>query len=340
MGKIKDLTGQRFSMLTVKEYVGNGSYRCVCDCGNEKIVRTGKLNAGEVKSCGCMKAKDLSGQRFGRLKVIEKDFLYQTPSGGRYWKYLCKCNCGNEVSVLSTALRSGATKSCGCYHLERVSKSKYEDLAGRKFGLWNVIERSKNHKKGMIYKCLCDCGTTREIAAYELVGGKSKSCGCNSIVAITTHGKSRERIYRTYQGMKRRCFDKNDINYSRYGARGIAVCDEWLGEHGAENFIEWAFKNGYDENLTIDRIDNNGNYEPSNCRWVTMKEQGNNRRTNAIYEINGETHTISEWSEITGIGYATLRNRFVNGWSLEEAITKPVEQKYSHKNSGRRKICT
>jgi hypothetical protein len=120
--------------------------------------------------------------------------------------------------------------------------------------------------------------------------------------------------------MKARCYKPTSARYYTHGARGIKVCDEWLSFEG---FIKWALSNGYQENLTIDRINNDGNYEPSNCRWATPKEQANNRRTNHLLTYKGETHTTKEWSEITGINYCTLIGRINRlGWSTEKTLNK------------------
>lgn len=138
--------------------------------------------------------------------------------------------------------------------------------------------------------------------------------------------QSDTRIYRIWRAMKSRCYNKNFDEYSRYGKRGITVCDEWKDDFQA--FYEWAISNGYESNLTIDRIDNNGNYCPQNCRWVTMKEQQNNRSNNHYVEINGVTKTITEWCESGEYeaNYPTVKTRIRRGWSDVEAITCPVRK--------------
>ena len=124
--------------------------------------------------------------------------------------------------------------------------------------------------------------------------------------------------YGSYRSMMDRCYREKNCNYNRYGARGIEVCEEW---HNIENFEKWVEENPYFEGATIDRIDVNGNYEPSNCRWTTMKKQCNNRSNTLYITYNGETHTISEWAEITGINRSTLNNRYYKGWSIESMLT-------------------
>lgn len=132
-----------------------------------------------------------------------------------------------------------------------------------------------------------------------------------------THGMSSTRLYRIYKHMKRRCSDKNDIRYYAYGARGIKVCDEW---DKFEPFCEWALNNGYSDDLTIDRINVDGNYSPSNCRWITPKEQASNKRTAQLYEYNGEIHCIAEWANIVNMNYKKLWKRLKNGWNIEKAL--------------------
>ena len=141
--------------------------------------------------------------------------------------------------------------------------------------------------------------------------------------------KRTERLSRIYSMMKQRCYNSKMPNFKYYGARGIAVCDEWRND--SQSFYQWAILNGYKEELTLDRIDNSGNYEPSNCRWVTAKEQSNHRSNNIILSFNGENHTISEWSEITGIKQHVIRNRLIRGWSIENVLTRKVG-KYVHKD--------
>lgn len=141
------------------------------------------------------------------------------------------------------------------------------------------------------------------------------------------HGKSNTKLYGIWLSMKNRCLLQTDKQYGRYGGRGITVCPEWLGEHGFENFYDWAMSVGYDESKSrveqsIDRIDVNGNYEPDNCRFASAKVQSNNRRSNHFLEFRGETHTIKEWSEITGIKNSTIERRLNEyGWSIEDSLT-------------------
>lgn len=136
-----------------------------------------------------------------------------------------------------------------------------------------------------------------------------------------------DRLYQIYVHMCRRCYYEKYVLYHRYGGRGITVCDEWLNSY--ESFKEWALKNGYDYNApkgqcTIDRINNDGNYEPNNCRWATIKEQSNNKSQNVLLTANGETHNMQQWADILGTKHATLESRYRRGWSDERIINTPV----------------
>lgn len=178
--------------------------------------------------------------------------------------------------------------------------SRLQNLIGQKFNRLTVISRAENTKSGMTcWLCQCDCGKQKIVAGKHLKSGRIKSCGCynhDSLVKRnTTHGLTNTRLFRIWGNMKDRCYNPNKSNYPYYGGRGIQICQEWLDNF--ENFYVWAINNGYQRNLSIDRINGNGNYEPSNCRWVTQKEQNNNRRDNKLITFKNETHTIPEWAE-------------------------------------------
>lgn len=198
--------------------------------------------------------------------------------------------------------------------------TKLKDLTGQKFGKLTVIERAENKGKNTCWLCQCECGKRKVIISYQLINGKTKSCGC-LVGHNGTHHKSRTRLFNIWQTMKQRCNYPKNISYKNYGARGIKVCDEW--NNSFEIFENWANNNGYMKNLTIDRIDNNGNYEPSNCRWVDIKMQQRNRSNNRLITINGNTKCLAEWCIIYHISPSAVWLRIQKGIDIVTAITTP-----------------
>lgn len=276
-----------------------------------------------------MKRIDLTGQRFGKLTVVKFLGMVRDSQNRTHSKYLCKCDCGNFTEVRAGNLRNGGVKSCGC--IRKDIEHKYNDLSGKRFGRWTVIERVyQEGMTGTLFKCECDCGNTGVVSSSTLLKGKSKSCGCYQKIydaeSNKTHGMSGTRIWRIWSCMKARCNNEKDTTYQYYGARGIKVCDDW--NNSFESFHEWSVDNGYNENLTLDRIDVDGNYEPENCRWITMKEQGSNRRNNVLYELNGQKKTLPQWGEEYGIDYRKVyRRMYYSKWDLEKALTTPIQER-------------
>lgn len=205
------------------------------------------------------------------------------------------------------------------------------NMKGETFGYWKVIERAGSTKAGdAVWLCECKCGTRKTVLGKGLRNGTSKSCGCMKKELMSKrrfiHGKHETRLYRIWHHMILRTTNKNEKSYKYYGERGITVYKEWR-ESFAE-FEKWAIENGYAENLTIDRIDNSKGYSPDNCRWATRKVQSNNTRRNYYLTYKGETKTISEWAEKTGISKGTLRRRIIElGWSVEKALETPIKTK-------------
>lgn len=201
------------------------------------------------------------------------------------------------------------------------------DLVGQRFGRLTVIRRVESKDRNSAWLCMCDCGNYTTVIAPNLKSGKSKSCGCRTTESIvarsTTHGESQTRLYRIWKAMKDRCYRKGNIGYARYGGRGITVCDEWLQEYVA--FRDWAMSHGYNDSLTIDRIDNDKGYSPDNCRWVNASEQNLNKRNNHSVTYQGKTQTITQWAEELGIAPNILIQRFWRGWSAEKAFTTLVK---------------
>lgn len=200
---------------------------------------------------------------------------------------------------------------------------KTEDLTGRKFNKLIVIGRDGTYPSGNIrWLCQCDCGGYTHTSGWYLKTGRVIGCGCVASERMkrlnTKHGGFGTRLYEIWRQMHRRCYGTETKAYPHYGGRGITVCDEW---REFEPFREWALANGYAEDLTIDRIDVNGNYNPENCRWATDKEQANNKRNNHRIEYNGETHTISEWADKYGVNQVKLWARLqYRNWELKPAL--------------------
>ena len=201
----------------------------------------------------------------------------------------------------------------------------FRDLTGMKFGRYTVVEFAGRKNRAIHWKCLCDCGETKIVATGHLTAGRTVSCGCYSreraAKGNTTHGKSRSRVYKIWLGMLQRCQNPNSSSYDRYGGRGIKVCKRW---ESFENFYEDM--GDPPRRTSLDRIDNDGDYEPGNCKWATRKEQASNTRRNHIIEYQGEEFILTQLAEKVGINHDTLRSRLRNGWSVERAVETPVRQ--------------
>lgn len=201
--------------------------------------------------------------------------------------------------------------------------SAFKDITNLKYGKLTAIKptekRSSNGNVCWIFKC--DCGKTKIADANSVKNGLIKSCGC----LFKTHGMTKTRLYKIWINMKQRCNNPNSTKYKCWGGKGVKVCNEWLDFN---NFKKWAYENNYNDSLTIDRIDVNGDYAPENCRWATYKEQANNKTDNHFLTMNNETHTIAEWIEILNIvSSATVYRRIREyGWTYEKALLTPPKK--------------
>lgn len=217
-----------------------------------------------------MQYNDLTGKRFGRLKVIR----YDHSDKNRNAVFLCKCDCGNEKMIMGRRLitRTKPTRSCGCLQKEK-AKQHLSDL--EKMGLVKHNQRR-------------------------------------------THGMSKKHIYKVWINMRKRCFNKNHEHYKYYGYKGIKVCDEW--NNSFESFYKWALSNGYEKNLTIERIDVNKDYCPENCTWISQKKQIRNRTNTVFIKHNGTTKPMIEWCEIYGVNYKIAHQRYKKGMPFEKVF--------------------
>lgn len=251
------------------------------------------------------------GKKYGRLTVLE----YAGRDKHNSILVKVRCDCGTEKIVNYGNLRRGHMISCGCYQREKQYRNP-EDYIGKKYGRLTLKECvGKNNRGCYMIKCSCDCGKEKTYELYRIVKGEVKGCGCLEVEnrkflceQRRKHGLSKHILHSKWSGMKDRCFnEKLEWAYSFYGARGITVCEEWLGVNGFINFYNWAINNGYEDGLTLDRIDVNGNYCPENCRWANYKEQVLNRRmnkNNTSGYVGVKFHKgRQKWTSDVGINY-------------------------------------
>ena len=265
---------------------------------------------------------DLTGRQFGKLTVI-KSTKRRNKSNRSLWK--CQCECGKIKYVTTDDLKGLKVTSCGCrYRLE---------LKGQQFGRLTVLRKQMMKRHGRAYwLCQCQCGKKVFVKGTDLTLLKTRSCGCyrreKTRQTFRKHGDSGRilsSLYKVWAGMKQRCLNKNCKQYKYYGGRGIKLSKVW---HDYVAFKEWALASGWRKNLEIDRIDNDGNYCPENCRWVTRKENSRNTSRTIWKTINGETKSLAEWCEIYKVSYRMVLQRVSKGgWSLEDALVTPVKQR-------------
>lgn len=172
-----------------------------------------------------------------------------------------------------------------------------------------------------MWVCRCDCGKETTVTGYALRQGTTVSCGCKK---ITHHLANKERLYNTWKCMRQRCFNPNNPSYPHYGGKGVKICDEWMDYAG---FRKWALENGYSDDLSIDRINVDGDYCPENCRWADDKVQMNNQSRNRIILHEGKSYTMAQLAEKLGLSYSALQHRIERGWSIER-ITNQKQREW------------
>lgn len=273
---------------------------------------------------------DYIGKKYNNLTVL--NFLDR--ENGKLM-VRCKCDCGNITNVNISNLKNGHTKSCGCYTKAMLKESDYVGKKYERLTVESFIRKENNGKARLYAICICECGNKKNVQIDQLKRGLTKSCGCYSMEVRRkkenkhkVHGMRKSRLYEIYSHIKQRCYNINSIGYEKWGGRGITVCDEWLDkDNGFINFYNWAISNGYSDILSIDRINNDGNYNPNNCRWATAKEQADNRRSNITISFQGKEQNLKAWSAEYNISYSALRDRIMRyGWDIEKALTTPVRK--------------
>lgn len=266
--------------------------------------------------------KNLRGRCFGRLTVIE--CAGQNQKGKYLWD--CRCECGGKKVVIGSSLTSGNTTSCGCYHSEMTTQAQLrrhtghrDHMLGRKFGRLTIesVYSFGGIRFNTLYFCNCECGNIFIASGTKVTCGDVQSCGClkaeNKPPVNFIHGLSKTRLYSIWNGMIHRCYDPDFDNYAYYGGRKenpVSVYQPWKDDFLA--FYYWAINSGYSDDLTIDRINGQGNYEPKNCRWVTHTDQARNKKSNVVKDIEtailirNDPRRVSEIADHYGISKQTI----------------------------------
>lgn len=334
--KIEDLIGKVFTRLTIIEEAErheepNGKKQrrmlCKCSCGKITVKHLKDLRKGIAKSCGCInKEKEVDVEkenRYGLLTIIRELDKYISPAGHESRKVLCKCDCGKEKRYILNTLRKGDVTDCGCIIKIHEKKTKINKLDIEKHNNshssnWKIIKEISaiRDEKGNVKRVVlakCSCGVEKEMYIRNI--DKSKSCLSCANIRNSRNRKSlvsdeerliNKSIQSRYYSIKDRCYKTDHKDYKNYGARGIQMCDEW--KHSGLVFREWCKTNGFEIYLQIDREDNNGNYCPENCRFVTQAENNRNQnrtvlnweKVNKIRSPEYDKYTDKELSEMFG----------------------------------------
>jgi len=280
-----NLVGRRFGRLMVTAYAGNSYWSCLCDCGKGTVACGHDLRRGLQKGCGCLRQKiNLTGKRFDRLHVV----AYAGNDGDRASTWLCLCDCGERVVVSGKSLRRGRTRSCGCLHRERITK--HGKAGNREYKIW--VSMRHHHGDAVCDRWrlsptnfLADMGPCPENYVLRRIDPNGKfergNCAWVPVAKRTRHGMSKTREYRIWAGMKQRCLNPRSQRFEDYGGRGIGICPDW------HEFVNhFADMGTCPPDCSLDRIDPNGDYEPTNCRWADARQQRRNqrppRRTSAV----------------------------------------------------------
>lgn len=322
--------GENISDWTLINPDGDRHWICRCKCGTEKRVDKYSLKNGSSKrcrTCACREmkrskfAKDLSGKTYGDWTVLSRaDGEFDIP----YWN--CQCKCGYDKIVSGSSLRKGGSKSCRLCSVKKQKRPKglksAPDLIGKKFNNWTVIQKEQSRYGKSRWLCKCKCGIEKIVTGQSLMNGSSTKCvGCVEKIGNIKHGHTiggKPKEYHIWRSIKERCLNVNNKGYASYGGRGITICKKWSDSF--DEFFTYVGKKpapGY----SIDRIDNDGNYEPGNVRWATKQTQAANTRSQK-YGI-----CVTQWSREKNLCRFQVAKKLKNGISLDE-IEKTVTKKY------------
>lgn len=282
----------------------------------EEFEKSKKIKKDKIQSDGV----SMIGSFCGDYKIIGFEFLKDVPI------FTLECTKCRDITTANYQRVKNNAKTYSKCHKHGNTVKYDESYIGMKKNFLTVKEIARFPKSGhRAFLCECDCGNRKLIEPVHWERGIVKSCGCKrsellSEILSKENPVNGIRIYRVYMGMKSRCYNPNSDSYRNYGARGISVCDEWLNDFW--KFYEWAYANGYDENAewgecTIERKDVNGNYEPSNCEWITIQQQQRNKRTNVFITMNGETKILTDWHNETGMSLYNLK-KIANGENIRK----------------------
>ncbi len=318
---MENLEGKRYGKWLVIKMMEGRNCVCQCDCGIIKEVNISNLKSGKTTSCGCDKRNDLTGKKIGKLTILKR-----LPKSKSYIEYECECECGNIITKSYSSLVSSIGQKC----CPDCRVANVEDISGQKFGRLKAIRYiGKSKGKQTLWECQCDCGNIVNVHQQNLKSGHTKSCGCYNVELIrkreTIHGETKTRLYNIWHDMNYRCYSKKQKSHKDYAGKGITVCKEW--KDSFENFRDWAYQNGYADNLSIDRKDSNGNYCPENCRWATDVQQANNTSRNLIFTVDGYTDTLANLCRKYNMPYTIVHSRVRRGWNIEKALKEPINSR-------------